>query len=326
MVLLALLLNGLAVAAATGLTAEIYANSVMRGAPVCSRVVSNNFALSPQELCPAWNGVFLPGQLSIRLTGTLTAEGAAKWTRFTTTVGPTAMVRLWVDDHRIVDAWSPRGADSHAAAEAAAAAPAGYTLWEHTNIPAQHGEFPTGKVSNPESAKDCAARCDELKSEGCIGFVATPATGAPTTCYMRKLQKPGAPTCATAIKTAGGYSVYTRNSSCAFPAGWQPAGPAIAPSPPVLPDSPSTPALLPNVTMGSDRPVFIRVDLRPMVDPETATTATPIMLALNYTTDPAAETTLIPDSAFSPNVSAPQLKRRQLQETAGSGCTPCTPN
>lgn len=325
--LLSLLLAGLGAAAAsgaaTGLTAEIYANSVMRGAPVCTRVVPNGASFaSPEELCPGWNGIFMPGQLSIRLTGTLTAEGAAKWHRFTTTVGPTALVRLWVDDHRIVDAWARHRAASGALADAGAAdvAPAGYALWEHANIPAQHSEFPNGKVSNPKSAQDCAARCDELKSS-CIGFVATPAEGAPTACYMRKLVDPGTgakATCATAIKTAGTFSVYTRNSSCAFPQGWKPAGPAIAPSPPVLPDSPATPALLPNVTMGSDRPVFIRVDLRPVIDPDDST-PTPITLALNYTTDPTAETTLIPNSALSPNVSTAQLKRRQLQETAGSG-------
>ena len=194
LLLLLLLLLVAPAHAASGLTAEVYANSVMRGTAVCTHVVPNGWKVeSAHELCPAWNGVFMPDQVSIRLTGTLTAQSPAQWHRFTATVGPTAMVRLWVDDHRIVDAWGPR-------------------------------------------------------------------TGPDT-------------------------------------------------------DSPSTPALLPNVTIGAERPVFVRVDLRP------ANLSTPVSFSLDWTVDPAAEapTTPIPQSALSPNVSATQLQRRLLQEAASTG-------
>ena len=47
--------------AASGLTAEVYANSVMRGTAVCTHVVPNGWKVeSAHELCPAWNGVFMP--------------------------------------------------------------------------------------------------------------------------------------------------------------------------------------------------------------------------------------------------------------------------
>ena len=298
--------------ASGGLTAEVFANSVMRGTPICKRTVPNGFSLQPEALCPSWNGIFTPGEYSIRLTGTLSASGAARWHRFTTTVGPSAMVRLWVDDHRLVDAWEPRGGGSGGGDHgvAAGAPPAGYALWSESNIPDNHNEFPTGKIDSPTSLEDCAKRCDELKSAGCIGFVAAErhaTNGIPATCYMRRLPSHAAG-CSAAIQPAAAYAVYTRNSSCTFPAGWTPAGKHGS-----SPDSPSTPALLPNVTMGSERPVFVRVDLRPMERED------PVTFSLGWTTDPTADTVPVPSSALSPTVSDAQAKRRKLQEAAGTG-------
>ena len=292
--------------AASGLTAEVYANSVMRGTPVCTRVVPNGWRVeSAEALCPAWNGVFMPNQLSIRLTGTLTAEGASKWHRFTATVGPTALVRLWVDDLRLVDAWTPRHAE--AASNGSVVVPRGYSFWDHANIARAHDDFSNGKIVGPESAEDCAARCDELKSDGCIGFVATPATGTISTCYLRKVLNATSGCAGEIATTSRPYSVYTRNSSCELPHGWTPPGvPAGGThAPPPLPDSPTTPYLLPNVTLGSERPVFVRVDLRP------ADTTEPIMLSLNWTADPTpdAATPPIPSSALSPAVSDVQRQR-----------------
>ena len=209
--------------AASGLTAEVYANSVMRGTPVCTRVVPNGWRVeSAEALCPAWNGVFMPNQLSIRLTGTLTAEGASKWHRFTATVGPTALVRLWVDDLRLVDAWTPRHAE--AASNGSVVVPRGYSFWDHANIARAHDDFSNGKIVGPESAEDCAARCDELKSDGCIGFVATPATGTISTCYLRKVLNATSGCAGEIATTSRPYSVYTRNSSCELPHGWTPPG------------------------------------------------------------------------------------------------------
>ena len=246
------------------------------------------------------------------------------------------------------------------------AAPAGYTFWDHSNIDRTSNDFPNGKLDHPESVQDCAALCDQ--TAGCIGFVATPdgglslavscclspcpalphssvlVGGTPATCYLRKLL--AGHSCATSVNsTSRPYSVYTRNSACKLPHGWKPAGPAVPPSAPPAPDSPATPYLLPNVTIGDERPVrrrrihslssrstvqhrhtdgglladtpqvFVRVDLRP------ASLSAPISLSLNWTVDPASEapTTPIPLSALSPNVSAAQRQRRVLQEAASTG-------
>jgi hypothetical protein len=99
--------------------------------------------------------------------------------------------------------------------------------------------------------------------------------------------------------------------ACSFPPGWVPPGHAVPPPPPSTPGAPITPGLLPNVTLGSERPVFVRVDLRP-VDYT-------VEFTLSWTTDPAAAATPVPSDALSPSVSAPQAQRRKLQELAGRG-------
>ena len=183
--------------AASGLAAEVYANSVMRGVPTCTKTVGNGFSLDVASLCgPAHAAVSLvAGQYSIRLTGTLTTSAAAaKWYAFTSKVGPTSMVRLWIDDHRLVDAWDPN----------------------------RHGHQP------------------------------------PT-------------------------------------------------------DTPTTPGLMPNVTISSTRPVFVRVDLRPM------NSTSPIEFTLNWSDEPGGALTPVPDSALSPAVSPVQQKRRHQQERASKG-------
>jgi hypothetical protein len=177
-----------------GLTAEVYANTVMRGNHVCKTVLPNGFHTERAGLCgPRVAGLLVPGGYSIRLTGTLAAPGPRQWHNFTVAVGRTALVRLWVDDHRLVDAWSPR--------------------------------------------------------------------------------------------TAGDT------------------------------DAPTTPGLLPNITMGSERPVSVRVDLRPMDD-------YPLQLALSWTVGLNADhapPVLIPPQLLMPEVSPPQAARRVLQEAAATG-------
>lgn len=98
----------LASAVPNGLKAEVYGNSVMRGTPKCVTTLPNGFSKSMDSLCDgvAAEHVGIP---SIRLTGTLTPPAAAAtWYNFSAVVGEKAWVRLWIDDHRIVDQWSER--------------------------------------------------------------------------------------------------------------------------------------------------------------------------------------------------------------------------
>ena len=153
-----LTIGATAIAAAEhGLTAQVYANSVMRGTPACTFTVQNGFKASAQSLCgPKHAAGLVPGQYSIRLTGMLTAAGAAssaaQWHKFTSTVGPSAMVRLWVDDHRLVDAWDPK---RHAAPGHAPAAPAGYSALQSTDMPASKNEFPASNNSGKLPGTSC---------------------------------------------------------------------------------------------------------------------------------------------------------------------------
>ena len=95
---------------ASGLHAELFGNSVMRGAPRCNLTLTNSFNITLLAACAAMTGV-QPEEVSMRITATLTAEQASsEWYRFAVGVGSSAWVRLWVDDHRLVDQWSgPHG-------------------------------------------------------------------------------------------------------------------------------------------------------------------------------------------------------------------------
>ena len=94
-----------ALASGSGLTAEFYRNSVMRGTPYCTRVLPNGFNVSLDRACGSMAAVD-GSNASVRITGTLTAPGGSEeWYHFAATVGTRAWVRLWVDDHRLVDEW-----------------------------------------------------------------------------------------------------------------------------------------------------------------------------------------------------------------------------
>ena len=294
-----------------GLTAEVFANSVMRGTPICTTIVQNGFSAAPRALCPraAGSARLVPGQYSIRLTGTLTAAApATRWYRVAATVGPTAMVRLWVDDHRLVDAWDPAAA-RRSPPSPPPPPPPGYTVVPAANMPSNAGEFGgRGKVTGvKDNMAPCATACDSLRAEGCVGWVYASAAG---TCYMRR-PAPGK-SCPGSIVHAPSYAVYARNASCVFPAGWEPAG--YKPPPPHTdPDVPETPGLSSNVTLTSARPVFVRVDLRPM------DAAEPVTLTLKWSSVPGATPVPVPAAALSPAVSDEQQKRRALQEQAATG-------
>eukprot|EP00937_MAST-01D_sp_MAST-1D-sp2_P000301 g301.t1 len=97
---------------------ELYANSVMRGTPRCNLTVANDGVARPlRKLCPAL-GTTPSSSLSARITGTLTAPAAGNdrnWYRFGICATNTTWTRLWIDDHRLVDAWGPHGAADLAA-------------------------------------------------------------------------------------------------------------------------------------------------------------------------------------------------------------------
>jgi hypothetical protein len=75
--------------------------------------------------------------------------------------------------------------------------------------------------------------------------------------------------------------------------------------------SPSTPGLLPNVSLAISRPVFIRVDLRPW--------SNRLAFRLDWTSSPDGTPAAIPPAALSPAVSPQQQQRRTLQERAATG-------
>jgi hypothetical protein len=75
--------------------------------------------------------------------------------------------------------------------------------------------------------------------------------------------------------------------------------------------SPSTPGLLPNVSLAISRPVFIRVDLRPW--------SNRLAFRLDWTSSPDGTPAAIAAAALSPTVSPQQQQRRTLQERAATG-------
>lgn len=98
--------TGKAMHADAPLSVEVFANSVMRGEPRCRLNLSNEFNVSLADACEAMLNAE-PHQSSLRITATLTAPSSTiEWYRFGVGVGRLAWVRLWVDDHRIVDQWS----------------------------------------------------------------------------------------------------------------------------------------------------------------------------------------------------------------------------
>ena len=94
----------------TGLTVEFFGNSVMRGAPAAVRTLSNGFNISLEHIFANSTSSFDAEQTSVRVSGTLTADTFNTWYRFGVNVGSdNCWVRLWIDDHRLVDQWSNGG-------------------------------------------------------------------------------------------------------------------------------------------------------------------------------------------------------------------------
>ena len=79
-----------------------------RGTPRCNITLANGFNAPLPSLCPALLDPPVPGSdaVSLRVTGSLTPSGQG-WRGFGVLTSPGAWLRLWVDDHRLIDEWSP---------------------------------------------------------------------------------------------------------------------------------------------------------------------------------------------------------------------------
>ena len=79
-----------------------------RGIPRCNITLANGFSAALPSLCPALLDQPVPSSdsVSLRVTGSLTPSGQG-WRRFGVLTSPWAWLRLWVDDHRLIDEWSP---------------------------------------------------------------------------------------------------------------------------------------------------------------------------------------------------------------------------
>ena len=87
----------------------------MRGQPICTGNVQNGFNHTVKEICGhnSSHGNISTEIFSARLTGTLVVPNAASmWFNFSAVVGTKSWLRLWVDDHRIVDSWPPTALSS----------------------------------------------------------------------------------------------------------------------------------------------------------------------------------------------------------------------
>ena len=108
-----------AIAAVTRVSAslrvEVYGNSVSRGTPRCNTTLPNDGAtLQLRTFCPSLLGT-PASSVSLRITGTLTAaQSGSKWYRFGIRATKSSWTRLWVDDHRLVDAWGDAAATATA--------------------------------------------------------------------------------------------------------------------------------------------------------------------------------------------------------------------
>ena len=134
-------------------------------------------------------------------------------------------VRLWVDDHLLVDS-SVTGGTSHDPVPEGA-----YTKWPHTNIDDGKGRGMKdvgGDCIDCGSTAKCIDKCEKLKDKGCVGFVAAQGNGTSVTdCYMRKLDSQDKGMCEGAMQVgakADTYMTWTADDRCSFDPSWRPGG------------------------------------------------------------------------------------------------------
>jgi hypothetical protein len=81
---------------------EVFGNSAMRGKPRSVQTLPNGFNISLAGVFTAGSAPHDDGEVSLRVTGTLTSESVniTQWYAFGATVGPSSWLRVWIDDHR----------------------------------------------------------------------------------------------------------------------------------------------------------------------------------------------------------------------------------
>jgi hypothetical protein len=95
-----------------------------------------------------------------------------------------------------------------------------YIEWPHTNIDG-HSMKDQGGDCLGCNFTSCHAKCEALKSEGCIAFV-TDADAEDEVCYMRKLNAADHGSCELPMRANPLFTTYTANRSCTFAPGWRP--------------------------------------------------------------------------------------------------------
>ena len=262
---------------------------------------------------------------SATLQGQLTTK--PQWTVFSVEADhPGAYVRLWVDDHLMLDeAIVPAGPAPSPAGPPGCAHPGGtpvrrgtshwgrwthWKLWQGVDLPTQGTDDPHsmrgdgGDCTSGCSLESCVALCDKLQAKGCVGFTTSP--GSFEVCYMRKLSSVGGDSCEKQLHT-GHYDSYTRDS-CINSTTFCPHAGTPSPSPAPPPELPGVAAYSIPVPF---LPGFAYSKLR--MEVTTAAVASPITLTLKM------NGTAVPNSALVSTVAAPELKYHSERALAERG-------
>jgi hypothetical protein len=253
---------------------------------------------------------------SATLQGQLTV--APQWAVFSVEADrPGAFVRLWVDDHLMLDeavvpvtpAPAPTPPQPRCPHPGGAALPSvpHWKMWQGVDLPTSGTDDPHsmrgdgGDCTSGCSLASCVALCDKLRTKGCVGFVTAP--GSFKVCYMRKLQG-SSDSCEKQLHT-GEYDSYTRDSCINNTSFCPPGTPAPVPAPPKIPGvaAYAIPVpFLPGLTYSK-----VRVEIT------TAVIASPVSLTLKI------NGTAVPDHALSSTVAAPELKYHSERALAERG-------
>ena len=168
--------------AANGATVVVYNSTAFAGAVVYNGT-SSTVGFNTTET------VIVGGQTAV-WTGQVTVpEGMYL---FGVDTGGIGYARLWVDDHLLVDGSPSPPPPSPIQPLPTPAVDGKYTEWDSANIATPgHSMQDLGGDCNITtcggSFAKCAAKCDALASQGCIGFVTGSEPGGDSVCYMRKL-------------------------------------------------------------------------------------------------------------------------------------------
>eukprot|EP01050_Picozoa_sp_SAG11_P022704 SAG11_NODE_4361_length_1933_cov_1.818975_2_plen_282_part_00 len=213
-------------------------------------------ATSRNGTLPSLSSLTLPALSSAVLEGELTLSH--EWAIFGLRA-QRGFARLWVDDHLMLDTElagsvppapspSPSPIAKCAAPGGDRSALAGYSKWVGANLPtsgtndphSMRTATPSGDCAHGCSLAVCAALCEKLEPQGCVGFVANRANW--DVCFMRKLSLQG-DSCAAQLSSRSQADVkftsYTREvaANCNTSSTFCPPGGGHAP-PPMPPPTP----------------------------------------------------------------------------------------